>query len=60
VRLASHGIGVAHGAPFRVGRGAGVGGHIRLTVGLARDGFDQLADAVAAAARTTSRSARAR
>jgi DNA-binding transcriptional MocR family regulator len=60
VRLASQGIGVAHGAPFRLGRGAGVGGHIRLTVGLARDGFDQLADAVAAAARTTSRSARAR
>ncbi|HEV7173254.1 aminotransferase class I/II-fold pyridoxal phosphate-dependent enzyme [Pedococcus sp.] len=60
VRLASQGIGVAHGAPFRVGHAPGGGGHIRLTVGLARDGFDELADAVAAAARTTSRSARAR
>ena len=39
VRLASQGIGVAHGAPFRVGHAAGGGGHIRLTVGLARDGL---------------------
>lgn len=60
VRLASQGIGVAHGAPFRVGAVTGGGGHIRLTAGLASSGFDELADAVAAAARTTGRSALAR
>ena len=60
VRLASQGIGVAHGSPFRVGSHAGATGHVRLTVGLAREGFDELADAVAAAARTTSRGARTR
>ncbi|HEV7194582.1 MAG TPA: aminotransferase class I/II-fold pyridoxal phosphate-dependent enzyme [Pedococcus sp.] len=60
VRLASQGIGVAHGAPFRVGKAAPDGGHVRVTVGLAQDGFEELAEAIAAAARTSGRSARAR
>ena len=59
VRLASQGIGVAPGSPFRVG-GAAPSGHIRVTVGLARDGFEDLAEAIALAARTTGRSVRAR
>jgi DNA-binding transcriptional MocR family regulator len=57
VRLASQGIGVAPGAPFRVGGG---GGHIRVTVGLARTDHEALAEAVAAASRTTGWSSRAR
>lgn len=60
VRLASQGIGVAHGAPFRVRPPTPEGGQIRVTVGLARQDFEELADAIAAAARTGGRSARAR
>ena len=59
VRLASQGIGVATGAPFRLGTADGQG-HIRVTVGLAQGGFDELAEAIAVAARTTGRSSRAR
>ena len=59
VRLASQGIGVAPGAPFRVGTADGHG-HIRVTVGLATDGLDDLAEAIAVAARTTGWSTRAR
>jgi DNA-binding transcriptional MocR family regulator len=58
VRLASQGIGVAPGAPFRVG--SIDGGHIRVTVGLARTDHEGLADAIAAAARTTGWGSRAR
>jgi DNA-binding transcriptional MocR family regulator len=48
VALAGHGIAVAPGAPFLV---SPVGGdHVRLTVGLVRDGFDELADVLATAA----------
>jgi DNA-binding transcriptional MocR family regulator len=48
VALAAHGIGVAPGAPFLV---SPVGGdHVRLTAGLVRDGFDELADILAQAA----------
>jgi DNA-binding transcriptional MocR family regulator len=48
VTLAAHGIGVAPGAPFLVSPVAG--DHVRLTVGLVRDGFDDLADILAQAA----------
>ena len=48
VALAGHGIAVAPGTPFEV---SPVGGdHVRLTVGLVRDGFDELADILAQAA----------
>jgi DNA-binding transcriptional MocR family regulator len=60
VRLASQGIGVAPGTPFRVGARAGDEGHIRVTVGLARTDHESLAEAVASAARTTGWGARAR
>ncbi len=50
VRLASEGVGVAPGAPFSLIPGDG--GHIRVTVGLVRDGVEELAEQVAAAART--------
>ena len=53
VRLASQGIGVAPGAPFRVGSSV-EGGHIRVTVGLAQQDHEGLAHAIAAAARTSS------
>ncbi|MDP9795763.1 DNA-binding transcriptional MocR family regulator [Catenuloplanes nepalensis] len=46
--LAAHGIGVAPGAPFEVEPLDG--DHIRITVGLIRDGFDDLADIVATVA----------
>ncbi|GAB7042116.1 MULTISPECIES: aminotransferase-like domain-containing protein [Catenuloplanes] len=46
--LAAHGIGVAPGTPFEVEPRDG--DHIRITVGLIRDGFDDLADIVAEAA----------
>lgn len=62
VRLASQGIGVAPGTPFRIGPG-GEGGHVRVTVGLAADGdgaLDGLADALADAAQTAGWSGRAR
>jgi DNA-binding transcriptional MocR family regulator len=48
--LAAHGIAVAPGAPFEVSR---LGqDHVRLTVGLVRDGFEQLADLLVDAAGT--------
>jgi DNA-binding transcriptional MocR family regulator len=51
--LAAHGIAVAPGAPFEVSPlGAD---HIRITVGLVRDGFEDLADVLADAAGTTHR-----
>jgi DNA-binding transcriptional MocR family regulator len=46
--LAAHGIAVAPGAPFMV-RPLG-GDHVRITVGLVRDGFEELADVLAEAA----------
>ncbi|MEV0733782.1 aminotransferase class I/II-fold pyridoxal phosphate-dependent enzyme [Polymorphospora sp. NPDC050346] len=46
--LAGHGIAVAPGTPFEVGP---LGGdHVRVTAGLVRDGFDELAAVLAAAA----------
>jgi DNA-binding transcriptional MocR family regulator len=48
VTLAAHGIGAAPGAPFEV-RPLG-DDHIRVTVGLVRDGFDDLAAILAEAA----------
>jgi DNA-binding transcriptional MocR family regulator len=51
--LAAHGIAVAPGAPFEV---SPLGGdHVRVTVGLVRDGFDELADVLSEAAGTTHR-----
>lgn len=49
VRLASRGIGVAAGAPFRVSAPEG-GGHVRVTVGAATEDLDAVADALADAA----------
>ncbi len=60
VRLASGGIGVAPGTPFRIGATSGDGGYVRVSVGLARDGLDHLVDALAAAALTSGWSGRAR
>jgi DNA-binding transcriptional MocR family regulator len=63
VRLASQGIGVAPGAPFRLGPPDGApagGGHLRVTVGAAGDDLDALADALADAALAGGRPARAR
>lgn len=66
VRLASQGIGVAPGAPFRLGPPDGApegGGHLRVTVGAAGDdpdGLDGLAQALAEAALAGGRPARAR
>lgn len=64
VRLASRGIGVAAGAPFRIGPpeagGAGAGGHVRVTVGAATEDLDALADALADAALAGGRQGRAR
>lgn len=59
VRLASQGIGVAPGAPFRLGRPEG-GGHLRVTVGAAGDDLAHLADVLADAALAGGRPARAR
>jgi DNA-binding transcriptional MocR family regulator len=48
LRLAAHGIAVAPGTPFQV---CPLGGdHVRVTVGLVRDGFDELAGMLADAA----------
>jgi DNA-binding transcriptional MocR family regulator len=47
--LASRGVGAAPGAPFMVNGGV-AGDHLRLTVGLVRNGVDELADLVAVAA----------
>lgn len=51
VRLASQGIGVAPGRPFRVGPGLD-SGHVRVTAGLLAHGVEEVAEAVAAAARS--------
>ena len=48
VTLAAHGIAVAPGAPFLVAPRRG--DHVRVTVGLVRDGFDELASILASAA----------
>jgi DNA-binding transcriptional MocR family regulator len=50
VRLASAGIGVTPGSPFTLLPGDG--DHVRVTVGLVRDGHAELAAEIAAAART--------
>jgi DNA-binding transcriptional MocR family regulator len=47
VSLAAHGVAVAPGAPFQLGAAAD---HVRLTVGLVRDGFADLADTLTTAA----------
>jgi DNA-binding transcriptional MocR family regulator len=46
--LAAHGIAVAPGSPFEAGRLDG--DHVRVTVGLVRGGFEDLADVLADAA----------
>ncbi|MEV6631103.1 aminotransferase class I/II-fold pyridoxal phosphate-dependent enzyme [Actinoplanes sp. NPDC051470] len=51
VTLAAHGISVAPGAPFMVTPAAT--DHVRVTVGLVADGFDDLATILASAARRT-------
>ena len=58
VRLASQGIGVTPGSPFALL--ADTSDHIRVTVGLVRDGHEQLAAQLAAAARTSAWGPRAR
>jgi len=58
VRLASQGVGVTPGAPFDVLPGGG--GHVRVTVGLVADGYEELAEILAAAANTTAWASRAR
>ena len=62
VRLASRGIGVAAGAPFRLGaaEAGGTGGHVRVTVGAATGDLDAVADALADAALAGGRQGRAR
>jgi DNA-binding transcriptional MocR family regulator len=59
VRLASQGIGVAPGSPFRL-RPDADGGHVRVTVGLVREGAEHVAEAVADAARAMAWTTRAR
>jgi aspartate/methionine/tyrosine aminotransferase len=51
VRLASQGVGVTPGTPFDVLPGGG--GHVRVTVGLVADNYEELAQILAAAANTT-------
>jgi len=51
--LAAHGIAVAPGAPFMVSPLPA--DHVRITVGLVRDGFEELADLLAAAAGSANR-----
>jgi len=58
VRLASQGVGVTPGTPFDVLPGAG--GHVRVTVGLVADGYEELAQILATAANTSSWGDRAR
>jgi DNA-binding transcriptional MocR family regulator len=53
VTLAAHGVAVAPGAPFRVTPGGGE--HVRVTAGLVRDGFDDLASILASAAGSAQR-----
>jgi DNA-binding transcriptional MocR family regulator len=59
VLLASRGIGVAAGAPFRLAAPA-TGGHVRVTVGAATRDLDAVADALADAALAGGRQGRAR
>jgi DNA-binding transcriptional MocR family regulator len=56
--LAAHGIAVAPGTPFEVSPLDGA--HVRVTVGLVRDGFDELADILAEAAGARARGSGAR
>jgi DNA-binding transcriptional MocR family regulator len=58
VALAAHGIAVAPGAPFCVSPLRS--DHVRVTVGLVADGFDDLAGALASAAHLDSRGSGAR
>jgi hypothetical protein len=58
MRLASQGIGVTPGSPFALL--ADTSDHIRVTVGLVRDGHEKLAGQLAAAARTSAWGPRAR
>jgi DNA-binding transcriptional MocR family regulator len=58
VRLARQGVGVTPGTPFEVLPGGG--SHVRVTVGLVADGYEELAAILAAAANTTSWGSRAR
>jgi DNA-binding transcriptional MocR family regulator len=58
VRLASQGVGVTPGTPFDVRPGGG--GHVRVTVGLVAEGYEELAEILAAAANTGSWGPRAR
>ncbi|MFC7593836.1 PLP-dependent aminotransferase family protein [Terrabacter sp. GCM10028922] len=50
LRLASQGIAVTPGSPFSVESVPGSEGHVRVTTGLVRDGHDEVADLIAAAA----------
>ncbi|WP_270888863.1 aminotransferase-like domain-containing protein [Pedococcus sp. 5OH_020] len=60
MRLASQGIGVAPGAPFRIGREPGEG-WVRVTVGLVGEAdLDRVTDALAVAAQASGWSGRAR
>ena len=52
VRLASQGVGVTPGTPFDVLPGGG--GHVRVTVGLVADGYEELAQILAVAGNTRS------
>jgi len=56
--LAAHGVAVAPGTPFEVSPLDGA--HVRVTVGLVRDGIDELADILAEAAGAQSRGSGAR
>ena len=58
MRLSGQGIGVAPGAPFSLLPGDG--DHIRVTVGLVREGHEELAEQIAVASRTSGWGARAR
>jgi DNA-binding transcriptional MocR family regulator len=58
VRLASQGVGVTPGTPFDVLPGGG--GHVRVTVGLVADGYEDLAEILTIAANTSSWAAGAR
>jgi DNA-binding transcriptional MocR family regulator len=58
VRLAGQGVGVTPGTPFEVLPGGG--GHVRVTVGLVADGYEQLAQMLAEAANTSAWGSRAR
>jgi DNA-binding transcriptional MocR family regulator len=53
VTLAAHGVAVAPGAPFLVDPGGT--DHVRVTAGLVRDGFDDLASILASAAGSVQR-----